>query len=289
MEQIPIQPGLFETVRQEMRLRNYSPKTIKAYRSCIRSMIRFFSPRHPRDLNNSDLRRYVIHLVEIEEHSAAYINQVINAMRFMYVELYHRPMILGAIRRPRKEKKLPAILSQHEVISIFNAVDNLKHRTILMLTYSAGLRVGEVVRLRIGDIDGERHLIHLHKAKGGKDRYTLLSDVVLSQLREYYRVYKPREFLFEGAEGRRHIAERSVQNVFERAVQAAGIRKAVSVHTLRHSFATHLLENGTDLRYIQEILGHQSSKTTEIYTHVSSRVLGKIANPLDQALHLKTE
>jgi len=152
-----------------------------------------------------------------------------------------------------------------------------------MVIYSAGLRVGESVRLKIEDVDRERRLIHLRGAKGKKDRYTLLSDVVLDQLREYYKMYKPREYLFEGAEGRRHLAERSIQNVFHRAIRDAGIRKEVTVHSLRHSFATHLLEAGTDLRYIQEILGHNSSKTTEIDTHVSRKTLGRIVSPLDQA------
>ena len=139
------------------------------------------------------------------------------------------------------------------------------------------------LRLRVEDIDSQRKLIHLHGAKGKKDRYTLLSDVVLKKLREYYKEYKPKQYLFEGAVGRKHLAERSVQSVFERAVKAAGIRKKVTVHSLRHSFATHLLESGVDLRYIQELLGHTSSKTTEIYTHISQKTLGKIVSPLDTA------
>lgn len=204
-------------------------------------------------------------------------------MRFLYVELYKTPFAIGSIPRPQKESKLPVVLSQDEVLRIFEAVDNLKHKTILMLIYSAGLRVGESVRLKIEDIDGDRKLIHLRGAKGKKDRYTLLSDVVLQLLREYFKEYKPKEFLFEGGGGRRYLSERSVQHVFERAVAATEIRKQVSVHSLRHSFATHLLEGGTDLRFIQEILGHNSSKTTEIYTHVSNKSLGAIVSPLDTA------
>ncbi len=283
----PSQPGLFETLRREMKLRNYSHKTIKAYRSCIRSLVRYAAPKHPRDLTNEDLRNYLIHLIEKEEYAASTINQVINALRFLYVDLYKRTMQLGDLPRPKKERTLPEVLSEEEVVRILNAVENLKHKTILMLTYSAGLRVGEVVRIRISDVDEHRKLIHLHKAKGNKDRYTVLSTAFMGTLADYLRDYRPREFLFEGQNGRRHYSERSVQHIFERAANDAGITKTVSVHTLRHSFATHLLEGGTDLRYIQEILGHSSSKTTEIYTHVSKKSIGKIVSPLDRVLQTK--
>jgi len=158
-----------------------------------------------------------------------------------------------------------------------------------MLIYSAGLRVGEAVRIKIGDIDSIRKLIHIRQAKGKKDRYTLLSDSVLEMLRKYYKQYKPKDYLFEGSNGRSHLAERSIQNVYHRAIEIAKIKKKVTVHSLRHSFATHLLESGIDLRYIQELLGHSSSKTTEIYTHVSKKSISEIINPLDKALKLKTK
>jgi site-specific recombinase XerD len=275
---------LFGVLSQEMRLRNYSHKTIKAYKSCIRSFVNFTAPRHPRELQETDIRNYLLHLITVKQLAPATVNQVFNALRFLYVELYKKPYAIGGIPRPRKEKKLPTVLSQEEVLRILSQVDNLKHKTILMLIYSAGLRVGESVRLKISDIDGERKMIHLRNAKGKKDRYTLLSDTALETLREYYKQYKPKEYLFAGAEGRSHLSERSVQHVFERARESAGIHKPISVHGLRHSFATHLLESGVDLRYIQEILGHSSSKTTEIYTHVSKKTLGKIVNPLDNAV-----
>jgi site-specific recombinase XerD len=281
--------GLFETVQREMRLRNYSQKTIKSYTSCIRSLVQHFKPRHPRELTNEDLRSYLILLIGKEQYASSTINQVINALRFLYVDLYGGQMQLGDLPRPRKERKLPEVLNEEEVLRIFNAVGNVKHKAILMLTYSAGLRVGEVVRLRISDIDEQRLLIHLHKAKGNKDRYTVLSTAFLGTLEEYLREYRPREFLFEGQDGRRHLSERSVQSIFARAAKDAGILKHVTVHTLRHSFATHLLEGGTDLRYIQELLGHSSSKTTEIYTHVSKKSIAKIASPLDRLMHPKSE
>lgn len=281
-------PGLFETVRSEMLLRNYSRTTIKTYLSCIRSLVAYFRPHHPRELSNEDLRNYLTHLITVKQFRASSINQAINALRFLYVELYHRPMEVSDLPRPKRERRLPEVLSEEEVRRIFDSVENLKHKTILMLTYSAGLRVGEVVRLRLSDLDEERKLIHLHKAKGAKDRYTVLSPAFLSILAEYLQEYRPKEFLFEGHDRRRHYSERSVQHIFERAVAKAGIAKKVSVHTLRHSFATHLLEAGTDLRYIQELLGHSSSKTTEIYTHVSKRSIEKIVSPLDRVIQIKT-
>lgn len=277
-------PGLFETLRREMRLRNYSHKTTKGYQSCIRTVVNHFTPRHPRELTNDDLRGFLIFLIEKKGWASSTINQMINALRFLYVDLYRRTMQLGDHPRPRKERKLPEILSEEEVLRLLHAVENLKHKTILTLIYSAGLRVGEVVRLRLSDVDEQRGLIHLHKAKGAKDRYTVLSTKLLSTLEEYLREYRPREFLFEGQDGRRHISERSVQYVFQNAVEAAGIVKPVSVHSLRHAFATHLLEQGTDLRYIQRLLGHSSTKTTEIYTHVSKKSIEKIISPLDRVL-----
>ncbi len=256
---------------------------MQAYTSCLRSFVTHFRPRHPRELREGDIRSYFLHLIERKRLAPATVNLTFNALRFLYVELYKKPFLMRDIPRPKKQRKLPVVLDKEEVFRIFGAVRNLKHRTILMLIYSGGLRVGEAVKLRIEDIDSKRKLIHLRNAKGGKDRYTLLSELALKQLRQYYQAYRPREFLFEGRVWREHLAERSVQNVFQRALKASGVLKDVGVHGLRHSFATHLLEDGTDLRFIQELLGHSSSKTTEIYTHVSQRALGKIVSPLDRA------
>jgi integrase/recombinase XerD len=275
---------LLAVLAQEMRLRNYSPKTIKAYRSCIRSFIRYLDPVHPKDADAQTIRGYLTHLIEECDYKASSINQVINALRFMHVELYHVPMVLGDVPRPRHEKPLPVILSQREVSDIFKATDNLKHRCLLMVAYSAGLRVGEVVRLRLEDIDRERMLIHVRGAKGFKDRYTELAGSLFETYDEYCRRYVPRGYIFEGAGGGRPYGIRSAEEVFARAVVKAGIGKDVSFHSLRHAFATHLLEQGVDLRYIQELLGHASSKTTEIYTHVSQRDIGRIRSPLERIL-----
>jgi site-specific recombinase XerD len=269
---------------QALRLRNYSYKTIKSYRNYLQIFARHFEPLPPQKISNEQIRQYLLHLLEEKNWQVSSLNQLFNALRFLYIELFQQPFVIKAIPRPKREKKLPDILSQEEILSIFRAVGNIKHRTILMLIYSAGLRVGEAVRVKIADIDRQRKMIHIHQAKGKKDRFTVLSELLLQSLREYYKLYRPREFLFEGGNSRKHLAERSVQAVFQRAVKKVGITKRVTVHTLRHSFATHLLEAGTDLRFIQELLGHASSKTTEIYTHVSKISIGKIVSPLDQAM-----
>lgn len=276
--------GFFDVVVQELKLRNYSPKTIKAYKSCLKAFVRFFSPRHPRELTNQDLREYLVYLLEEKKHPAGTVNQVYNALRFLYVELYEKEFILDKLPRPQTDKKLPDVLAETEVIRIFRKVDNLKHKAMLMLTYASGLRVGEVVLLRVEDLDVSRKLIHIRGAKGRKDRYTILPESMIPLLHHYARTYllnNPGWLFPSGSYPGRHLSTRSIQAVFERAVKEAGITKPVSMHTLRHSFATHLLERGTDLRYIQELLGHESSKTTEIYTHVTTRDLAKIKSPVD--------
>jgi site-specific recombinase XerD len=283
MEKHVGQGGFFETVRREMRLRNYSHKTIKSYLSCLRAFVYYFAPRHPRVITNDDIKRYLLVLLEEKHLAASTVNQVFNALRFLYVELYRLPFVIGHLPRPKKDRKLPDVLSEEEISRIFHAVKNLKHRTMLMFAYASGLRVGEVINLCIQDIDGKRKLVHVRSAKGKKDRFTILSDALLGMLHMYWKIYGlgAEGWLFPGINKGYHISARSIQAVFERAVKQANINKAVSMHTLRHSFATHLLEHGTDLRYIQALLGHESSKTTEIYTHVSNKSIGKIKSPLD--------
>lgn len=275
--------GFYETVRRELRLRNYSHKTIKSYLSCLRSFVKYFAPRHPREVTEGDVRNYFLHLIEKEKLAVGTVNQVFSALRFLYVELYHCSFVISQLPRPRKEHKLPDVMNEGEVERLFNAVDNLKHRTMLMLAYASGLRVSELVKLRVEDIDGDRGMIHIRDAKGKRDRYTIFPESLRLQLLTYWKAYELGKtgWLFPGQEPNHHLAERSIQTVFGRAAKGAGITKRASMHTLRHSFATHLLEHGTDLRYIQELLGHNSVKTTEIYTHVSNRTLGKIRSPLD--------
>jgi len=283
-EQLPDRQTLFGVLSREMRLRNYSHTTIKAYKSCIRTFVSHFRPRHPRDLGNAEIREYLVHLLVEKNRPASTVNQVYNALRFLYCDLYHKDFVIESLPRPRKERRLPDVLNEQEVVRLIQAVTNVKHKTMLMLTYASGLRVSEVVRLKIEDLDIERRMIHIRGAKGKKDRFTLFPLSMVGVLHQYWGMYRlgTSGWLFPGAVPSRPLAIRSIQAVFERAVEKAGIEKPISMHTLRHSFATHLLEQGTDLRYIQELLGHQSSRTTEIYTHISTKSIRKIMSPLDR-------
>ncbi len=270
-----------EEMRSEMRLRGYSPRTLEAYLGSIRGLFDFVPSQAPRSLTEVEVRKFLLYLLEKKKLANGTVNQIFNALRFLFVEVYKKPFVIGSLPRPKRDKQLPSILSEQEVSRILSAIDNIKHKTMMMLTYSAGLRVGELVRLRPEDIDPDRKFIHIRGAKGRKDRVTLLSDIALQYVRVYLSRYGPAEWLFEGFERGKAYSIRSAQAVFDRAAEKAGITKDVSIHDLRHSFATHLLEHGTDLRYVQTLLGHESSKTTEIYTHVSSNALGKIRSPLD--------
>ena len=211
--------------------------------------------------------------------SISYQNQAINAIK-QFLQYHNISLEFGDLERPRKEKKLPVILSMEEVRRLIQCAYNIRHKALLSLIYSAGFRVGEAMRLRISDVDSERMLIHIKGAKGRKDRYTLLSKRALEILREHMRIYTPKIYIFE-ASGGKPYSVRSAQNVLQIAAKRAGIEKKITPHSLRHSFATHLLENGTDIRYIQNLLGHSSPKTTMIYTHVSDIAVQKIRNPFD--------
>ena len=259
--------------------RKYSPKTIKAYIYYNRDFLEF-TDKTSEYVTEGDIKNYLFHLAEEKQVVTSTLNSAINAMKFYYGTILKKNFIYE-LKRPRKDKKLPVVLSKEKVSKILSAVSNIKHRSILMLTYSAGLRVSEVVKLKPEDIDSDRKLILIKGAKGRKDRYTTLSNVALETLRTYYKSVKPKDWLFPGQKKGRHISTRTVEKVFEDVIKRVGIKKDVSVHSLRHSYATHLLEGGTDLRYIQELLGHKSSKTTEIYTHVSKKSIGKIISPLD--------
>ncbi len=272
---------LFELMEKELKLRGYGFSTRKAYIGHIRRLSVFFD-KSIEDLDLEDLKDYILNLIDTKEKSHTYVGQAISAMKFLFGEVLSKSDIIMDIPRPRKEKRLPSVLGKDETWKLLTSVENIKHRTMFIIIYSAGLRVGEVVRLRLEDIDSERMLIRVRQAKGRKDRYTILSEIALRELREYVKKYRPEGWLFPGEHKGKHITERTVQKVFESVCRRAGINKNVSVHTLRHSFATHLLEGGTDLRYIQELLGHASSKTTEIYTHVSEKGIRSIQSPLDK-------
>lgn len=269
----------FEDLRRELISRKYSYKTIKGYLYFNRNFINFIG-KNPSEVTDNEIKDYLVHLAEEKQSATSTLNQAINALKFYYGSMLKKKFVYE-VRRPRKDKKLPVVLSKEEIAKILSSVDNTKHKAILMLVYSAGLRVGEVVRLKVEDIDSKRMLIHIKGSKGRKDRYTLLSENALKTLREYWRQYKPQMWLFPSVNEKRYLTVRTIQKIFDNACKKASIRKPVTVHSLRHSFATHLLENGVNLRYIQELLGHSHSKTTEIYTLVTKQSLSGIKSPLD--------
>ena len=263
-----------------LTLKNYSPNTIRTYKSMMQEFLVYHQKLDPAKITEEQIRDYLLYLIEKRDVSISYQNQSINAIKFYYEQVLGRPVRTYYIQRPKKRKVLPNVLSEDEVTRILESITNLKHRCIIMLAYSAGLRMGELINMKPADIDSKRNYVIVRQGKGMKDRYSLLSARVLKLLRQYYTEYKPKVWLFEGQFGDQYSAT-SIQNILKAAVVKAGIKKKVTVHTLRHSFATHLLERGTDIRYIQTLLGHQSSRTTEIYTHITQKGLGKITSPLD--------
>lgn len=267
-------------MRQKLEIARYSPRTIDAYLNATKHLFLHFPAKHPNDIRTEDIEAYQHHMATVRRMSNSHLNQVVNAVRYYYMNVTGDAKRVTFIERPRTETKLPLVLSKVEVAALLRAPDNLKHRTMLSLTYSAGLRISEVLALRPSDLLFDQGLIRVRQAKGNKDRTTLLGHSIASMLRTYMNAYPTSDFLFAGQDGGMYSA-RSLQQVMKAALFKAGIQKPATVHTLRHSFATHLLEQGTDLRYIQALLGHASSKTTEIYTHVSASHLKGIVNPLD--------
>lgn len=250
---------------------NYSPRTKDNYTSHIRHFLESLGDKQIIHCNSSDFQSY---LDKYSFTSISQQNQVINAIRFLYKEVLSKKYDKVSFKRPRSEKKLPKVIDGEFIKKQLTKIQNLKHKVILTLTYSVGLRVSEVVNLKIIDIDSKRMLIHIKNAKGRKDRIVPLSENVLELLREYFREYKPKEFLFNGQNSPQYSVG-SCQKIYKKYIDNKS-----SIHTLRHSSFTNLLESGTDLRIIQKIAGHSSSKTTEIYTHVSNNMLSKVKLPI---------
>jgi len=281
---------VLDEMKREMVLGGFAPRTRKLYVAHARSFFRWMAGRsgpgtatEPGEATTDDVRRYLVDLVRTRKVSRSYHAQAVSALRLLFGRVFGRPTVMGSIPRPKKEKKLPTVLSRREIEAMIRAVRNVRHRMMVMLLYSAGLRVSELVRLRTRDIDRERGVIHVRAGKGRKDRYTLLSERAARHvdLLADFEAAEGKAWLFPGARTGRHLSTRTVQKVVTGAAKRAGIKKKVTPHVLRHSFATHLLEGGTDIRYIQELLGHSSTRTTQIYTHVTQRELGKIRSPLD--------
>lgn len=266
---------------EKLRELRYSEQTLKTYKSLFEEFINYY---HKYDIGKIDepmIKAYLRYLVTERKVSVSYQNQAINAIKFYYERILGGQRKVYYIDRPRREKTLPTVLSEEEIVSLITSINNIKHKAILMTIYSAGLRISEAINLKIKDVDSKRMQIRVEQSKGKKDRYTLLSTKTLEVLRKYFTEYKPKQWLFEGQSGGQY-SSRSIQNILKVAIAKTSIKKKVTVHTLRHSFATHLLENGTDLRYIQNLLGHESSKTTEIYTHITTKGFDQIKSPLDK-------
>ena len=261
--------------------KRYSPNTIKVYSDSMSTFLRYFSMKDITDISNDDLIDFNNNYILKNNFSASFQNQVVNAVKLYFSAIQHKKIDVELIHRPRREKVLPNVLSKEEVKAILNAHVNIKHKMMLSLIYSCGLRCGELLALHPVHIDSKRNIIFLKNAKGKKDRIVPLSPLILKMLREYYKIYKPKTYLFEGQNISLPYDARSLQLILKQALEKTGIRKPVTLHWLRHSYATHLLESGTDLRYIQELLGHSSSKTTEIYTHVSTKSIQQIKSPFD--------
>lgn len=275
-----VQQAALAAMQRKLEIARYSPRTIRVYLNATKQLFMRFAEKHPNDIRTEDIETFQHELATERKASNSYLNQIVNAVRYYYKDVLGDARRVTFIERPRKETKLPLVLSKAEVASILKAPDNLKHRAMLALAYSGGLRVSEVLALRPEDVLFDRGLVRIRGAKGNKDRTTLLGRSTAELLRNYMEHYRPTEHLFAGQNGGPYSA-RSLQKVLEQALHRTGIAKRATMHTLRHSFATHLLEQGTDLRYIQALLGHASSKTTEIYTHVSTRYLQGIINPMD--------
>jgi integrase/recombinase XerD len=272
--------ALYDQMKMDLELKNFSPKTVTCYLTCMVNFVRHYG-RSPMEMGEEEIRKYLHYLIHEKKASQSIINQAYSAMKFFYETTLGRVWNATRIPRSKIRKKLPLVLSMQEVQSLLDSVENLKHRAILTTIYSGGLRLGEAIKLKPSDIDGERMTILVQQGKGNKDRYTVLGEKTLELLRLYYKAYRPGEWLFPSKDPAQPLSGSSVQKVFKKALHRAGIRKKASVHTLRHSFATHLLESGTDMYHIQRLLGHTTAKTTSLYLHITGKDLAKVKSPID--------
>ena len=268
-----------QKLKTELHARKYSNNTINVYIYYMQSICQWLR-KTPNFITDEDIKKFLAHKERNEKHSAASLNLMLSAFKFFFCNILKSDNILEQ-KRPRQDKRLPVVMSKSEIKRMIRLEKNLKHSLLLMMVYSSGLRVSEVVSLKQHDIDFSRKSVVVISGKGRKDRYTITSEMVLSTLDEYYEKYNITNWLFPGQPPSSHLSIRAAQHIFKNAAKRAGIEKDVSIHSLRHSFATHLLESGTDIRYIQDLLGHTSLRTTERYTHVARRKALTITSPLD--------
>lgn len=276
----PVNRAAYRDMYEQLQLKKYSPSTVRQYLSEFNHLLRLLQSYPVDKMTPKRLKDYFLYCAEKENMAERTLNGKINAIKFYFEQVRHRPKMFFDIPRPKKPQGLPKTLSKREVKRLFSVIDNPKHLVALQLCYGMGLRVSEVVSLKVGDIDSDRMMVHIRGAKGKKDRYVPLPTTILPLLKAYYLEYRPKDYLLEGQYGGQY-SKNSVQQIFKKAMKRAGIEKNIGIHGLRHSYATHLLEAGADMRFIQELLGHNSIKTTQLYTKVTPRSLSNIASPLD--------
>jgi integrase/recombinase XerD len=271
---------LREKMLAELQLRGITPRTQTAYLREIAKLENYFN-KSPEDLGEEEVKEYLVHMLEDRGLSSGTYKYYAAGIKFLYRTTLNRGEVVEKIKYPKAKIKLPVVLDLSEVRTMLSVMENLKHRAVLTITYSAGLRVSETAHLKVTDIDSKRMMVRVRQGKGGKDRYTILSKTTLECLREYWRAYRPKDWLFEGQKEGSHICYTSIRNIFVEAKERAGITKPVGPHSLRHAFATHLIEAGTSLHHVQLLLGHKSPKTTTVYLHVSKMNLAQVCSPLD--------
>ncbi len=267
--------------RKWMEHKRYGESTINTYSEIVRIFLKFTHPKPPHEVDADDMVCFVNDYIIPNKLSYSYQNQAINGAKIFFREVIKSRLDVEKFERPRREHKLPNVLSKEEVKAILNSLTNVKHKSMLSLIYACGLRRSELLNLKTTSVDSKRGVLYILNSKGKKDRVIPISEKTVEMLRDYYKKYRPKNWLFEGQQAGEQYSETSLQKVLKLALVEAKIKKPVTLHWLRHSYATHLLESGTDLRFIQELLGHKSSKTTEIYTHVSTKSLQKIKSPFD--------
>lgn len=267
---------------EKLELKNYSPKTQKAYVAAVRQFARYFR-RSPEHLGAKEIYAWQIHLREVRQVSWSGFNVAMSALRFLYSQVLERQELIPRLTFMRRERPLPIVPSADEVCRFLEAIEDRRYRMILTVAYACGLRLGEVTRLNLHDIDSERMVIHVRRGKGCKDRYVTLSPVLLEMLRRYWKIERPKQWLFcSRRDPAIAIHASTVQRCCKRACKVAGLSKKLTARSLRHAFATHLLEAGTNIRVVQVLLGHRSVQTTQIYTHVSSDTIASVISPLDR-------
>lgn len=266
---------------KHLQVQRYSQNTIEVYRDALRIFFHYFESKAIAEICNEDLVNFNSQYIIAGKRSSSYQNQMINAIKLYFNTLQNRRLEPELVRRPRRALVLPNVLNKEEVQKLLSCLSNVKHRCLLSLIYACGLRCGEALAIRLPDLDFQRQVLHIRQAKGNKDRMVPLSPKIIQLLHQYLELYKSSQWLFEGQRAGDPYDARSLQQVLKQAVAKAGLTKPVTLHWLRHSYATHLLDSGTNLRFIQELLGHNSSRTTEIYTHVSTGSLQKIISPFE--------